>query len=120
MPNPFVHVELNTDDTGKAKQFYSQIFNWQLDEMPMPNGSYTFIKAGDGTGGGIFKKPMPEAPNMWLPYVQVDDVAGTLDKARKLGAKVVVEKTPIPEMGAFGIFIDPSGAVLGLWENAKK
>ena len=27
---------------------------------------------------------------------------------------------PIPGMGAFGIFVDPTGAALGVWEPAPK
>ena len=50
MPNPFVHVELTTHDLPKAKQFYSALFGWQLQDMPMPDGkSYTMIDVGDGT-----------------------------------------------------------------------
>ena len=62
------------------------------------------------------KKPMAEAPNMWLPYVQVDSVEATVKKARQLGAKVIVDKTPIPQMGAFAVLSDPAGAPIGVWE----
>ncbi|MCH7535002.1 MAG: VOC family protein, partial [Bacteroidetes bacterium] len=30
MPNPFCHIELQTNDTDKAKDFYSQLFDWKL------------------------------------------------------------------------------------------
>ena len=123
MGNPFVHVELTTDNVGQAKEFYGQLFAWKLEDTP-PMGEmsmpYTFIKVGEGTGGGMLKKPMPETPNMWLPYVQVDSVDSTVKKARQLGAKVVVEKTAIPNMGSFAIFLDPAGAAIGVWENAAK
>ena len=49
MANPFIHVELNTPDPGKAKEFYSKLFQWQLEEMPntaVPAGTYTMIKVG--------------------------------------------------------------------------
>jgi predicted enzyme related to lactoylglutathione lyase len=119
MPNPFVHVELTTPDVTRSQSFYSQLFQWQTEEMPMPSGPYTFIKVGDGVGGGMLKKPMPEAPTMWLPYVQVDDVAATIAKAKSLGGGIIVDKTVIPGMGAFAIFRDPDGAMLGLWETAR-
>jgi predicted enzyme related to lactoylglutathione lyase len=119
MPNPFVHVELTTADVGKAKSFYSQLFQWQLEEAPMPSGPYTFIKVGEGTGGGMLKKPAPEVPTMWMPYVLVDDVSATMAKAAGLGAKAIVEKSVIPGMGAFAIFKDPEGAMMGLWEMAR-
>ncbi|MDA0337585.1 MAG: hypothetical protein O2782_20665 [bacterium] len=67
----------------------------------------------------MMKKQMPEAPNMWLSYVQVDSVKRTIAKAAKRGAKIVVDYQPIPGMGAFGIFLDPSGAGLGVYEDAK-
>ena len=56
MANPFVYVELNTPDPQKAKDFYSKLFQWQLEDVPnsaVPSDSYTFIKVGEGTGGGI-------------------------------------------------------------------
>jgi hypothetical protein len=32
--NPFVHVELNSPDPKQAKEFYSKLFQWQLEEVP--------------------------------------------------------------------------------------
>jgi predicted enzyme related to lactoylglutathione lyase len=63
MANPFVHVELNTTDVEKAKGFYTKLFSWKLEDMPMPTGSYTMINVGEGTGGGMMKHPMPGAPS---------------------------------------------------------
>lgn len=117
MANPFVHVELNTDDPAKARAFYAKVFRWQLEDVPMPGGPYTMVKVGDGTGGGILKKPMPSAPTAWLPYVQVDDLAKTIAAAREHGAQIVLEKTEVPGMGVYGIFVDPTGAALGVWER---
>ena len=51
---------------------------------------------------------MPDAPNAWLPYVEVDDVKKTVAKAAKAGAKVMLDYMPIGEMGAIGIFADPA------------
>ena len=59
MANPFVHVELNTADPEKAKAFYSNLFQWQLSDVPnpaVPTGTYTTINVGEGTGGGIMKQ----------------------------------------------------------------
>ena len=83
-------------------------------------GAYTFVKVGEGTGGGIMQKRMPEAPNAWLPYVQVDNVDATLKKAKQHGGKVVVDKTAIPNMGAYAVLVDPVGATIGVWESSAK
>ena len=50
MANPFVHVELNTTDVGKAKTFYSKLFNWKLEDMPMGTDTYTMIQVGEVMG----------------------------------------------------------------------
>jgi predicted enzyme related to lactoylglutathione lyase len=118
MPNAFAHVELNTQDLKKAKKFYQSLFDWKLSEAPsgMP---YLMIHVGTGTGGGMAAAQDPGAPSAWLPYVLVDDVKKTLAKAAKAGATIKLDYMPIGEMGAIGVFVDPTGAPLGIWEEAK-
>jgi uncharacterized protein len=116
MANPFVHVELNTQDVPKAKKFYSELFAWKMEDMPMENGTYTLIQVGEGTGGGLMQHPMPGAPSMWLSYVLVDDVDASTRKVKALGGTVMKDKTEVPGMGWLAIIIDPTGAMLGLWK----
>src|SRR6266705_2672144 len=107
MANPFVHVELNTTDVSKAREFCSQLFDWKLEDMAMgPDGSYTLIKVGDGTGGGLLKNPMPGVPSFWLSYVLVDDIRAATKKAQALGAKIVKDSIEVPDMGWFCIIKD--------------
>ena len=117
MPNPFVHVELNTTDVAKATAFYRQMFDWQLKDMPMPGGSYTLIEVGEGTGGGLMKHPVPDAPSLWLPYILVDDINRATAKAAELGGRVLKGVTEVPNMGSFSIVEDPTGAAFGLWQT---
>ena len=53
MAKSFVHVELHTTDIAAAKQFYGPFFGWHLENVPMPGGTYTLVKSGKGTGGGM-------------------------------------------------------------------
>jgi predicted enzyme related to lactoylglutathione lyase len=41
-------------------------------------------------------------------------------QAKKLGGTIMRDKTPVADMGAFAILLDPTGAAIGIWENAKK
>ena len=116
MPNPFVHVELNTTDVNKAKAFYGKLFDWTLEDMPMPGMDYTMIKVGTGTGGGIMKHPVPGAPSAWLAYVEVDDIHAATQKAKSLGANVMKDVTEVMGAGWISMIIDPTGAALGLWK----
>jgi len=86
----------------------------------MGPSTYTMIKVGQGTGGGIMKHPVPGAPSAWLAYVEVDDIAAATQKARALGANVMKDVTEVMGMGWLSIIIDPTGAALGLWKPNKK
>jgi predicted enzyme related to lactoylglutathione lyase len=117
MANPFVHVELHTNDLAKAKAFYSRLFGWKLEDQPMPGGgSYTMIGVGEGTGGGMMKSPMPGTQPQWLAYVGVDDVASSTRKAKELGAKIVQDKMEVGGFGWMSVIIDPTGATIALWQ----
>lgn len=120
--NPFVHVELNTPDPKKAKEFYSKLFQWQLDEVEnkeVPGGVYTTIKVGEGTGGGIMKQ-VPNGPSGWLAYVLVDDIRAATKKAQSLGAEVMKDVTEVMGMGWLSFIKDPTGSILGLWQPKSK
>jgi predicted enzyme related to lactoylglutathione lyase len=114
--NPFVHVELNSTDVNKAKAFYGKLFDWKLEDAPMPGGTYTMIGVGEGTGGGMMKQMIPGAPSSWLAYVGVDDIETATKKAKSLGATVMKDVTEVPGFGWLSIIVDPTGAMLGLWK----
>lgn len=121
MANPFVHVELTTHDLPKAKQFYSALFGWKLQDMPMADGkTYTTINVGDGTGGGMMAAPDSGIPPHWLPYVAVDDLAASTTLAKALGATMIMENIPVADYGKFTIFKDPTGAVIAMWQGSGK
>jgi predicted enzyme related to lactoylglutathione lyase len=117
MPNPFCHVELNTTDLTKAKEFYGKLFNWKLEDMP--GGDYTMIAVGEGTGGGMMKNPVPGAPSFWLSYILVDDIQAATKKAKSLGGAVMKDVTEIPNYGEFSVITDPTGAHFALWKPKK-
>jgi uncharacterized protein len=121
MAHPFVHIELNSPDPQKAKAFYGKLFQWQLEDMPnsaVPDHSYTVIKMGEGTGGGIMKQ-VPHGPAGWIPYVLVDDLRAATDKAKALGGTVMKDITEVPDMGWFSIVQDPAGSLVGLWKTSR-
>lgn len=117
MANPFVHVELQTRDLPGAKDFYSRLFGWKLDDAPMAGGgTYTMIQVGSGTGGGMCTCSGPDAAPGWMAYVGVDDIKRSTERARELGARIVVDSMAVGEFGWMSVFVDPSGATLAMWQ----
>ena len=64
--------------------------------------------------------PMPGAPSAWVPYVNVDDVKAATAKAKSLGGTILKDVAEVPNAGSFSIIQDPTGAVLGLWQEKAK
>ena len=81
--------------------------------------TYTMIKVGEGTGGGLMNSPMPNAGSMWVAYVKVDDRKTATAKARSLSATVIKEQVEVKGARAFSIITDPTGAMLGMWQPKK-
>jgi len=53
-----------TKDPVKSRQFYTQMFDWKLEEIP--GMDYTIIKVGEGRAG-MLKSPVPNITDHWLP-----------------------------------------------------
>jgi predicted enzyme related to lactoylglutathione lyase len=118
MANPFVHVELNTTDLGRARNFYGSLFGWVFEDVDMtPGHPYTMIRVGDGTGGGMMTEPVAGWPSHWTAYVGVADVRAATEQARALGATVLTEPMEMKNAGWLAVIRDPTGAALGLWQD---
>jgi predicted enzyme related to lactoylglutathione lyase len=119
MANPFVHVELSTNDPARAREFYTALFGWKLQDVPMPggDGSYTMIDVGGGTGGGMMRNPVPGTPSHWMAYVGVDDIDASTKRARELGAAVVVDVMAVGDFGWMSVITDPTGATIAMWKS---
>ena len=117
MANPVVHWEIGGRDGGKLRDFYSQLFDWNVD-VQEAMGDYGLVEAAEGgIGGGIMQTtdPMPESYLTF--YIQVDDLQAYLDKVGSLGGSTVLPPTDIPNIGAFAMFSDPAGNTLGIFKG---
>ncbi|MEM1221431.1 MAG: VOC family protein [Verrucomicrobiota bacterium] len=107
--------EVVTTDIASTIEFYTKLFGWTTEEMPMPNGgSYViFNQAGKPVAGCVHSA---EAIPCWMQYINTIDIDASLSKATELGASIIVPRTDLP-MGSFAVIADPVGAVFSFWQN---
>src|SRR5438270_9170948 len=87
-PSRVVHLELHTGDLAEARRFYGQLCGWREEQVRTPTGSYLAVELGGAIGGGMVACPIARA--LWLPYVEVGDIRETTDRARVLGATMML------------------------------
>ena len=115
MGQPVVHFEIGCRDSAKTREFYSQLFDWQIDV----SGPASVIQTGAGRGIDGHITSLGHEPHNYIAfYIEVDDISAYLDKIQKTGGKTVVPPIPIPT-GHFAWFSDPDGNVVGLIQPKK-
>ncbi len=118
-PGEICWVELMVDDPEPLISFYSELFGWKIsDPMPMNEGIYYSIEINGNKVGGLMKRPpqVPQMPPLWMNYFSVKSVDEASEKAKSLGAKIVMDKMEIPDTGFFTCMQDPTGAYSYLFE----
>ena len=116
MGNPIVHFEIGCKDNEKTKQFYSKLFDWEVEQLG-PAGK---ISTGSEAGiGGHITSLGHEPHNYVTVYAEVDDIPACLKKAEALGGNTMVPETEIPGQGHFAWLKDINGNIIGLWKPAK-
>ena len=114
--NPIVHLELHTGDLARACEFYGRLFGWRsevIDSDGCP--SYRALDMG-GVGGGVVECDTPSS--LWLPYVEVGEIRGATDRARDLGADVLLGPREGPA-GWRSVVASPAGAQVAFWQQKR-
>ena len=127
MTGKVVHFEIPFDDGDRARNFYRQVFGWQV--MAVPEMDYTMVTTGPSDpekgptepgfiNGGMFQRNdefAGKGPNVVIDVPSVDEALRAVEAA---GGQPVGEKTPVGDMGFAGYFVDTEGNFIGLWETA--
>ena len=120
VPASVVWFEIPADQMDRAKKFYTSLFGWKI--KPIPGmADYWHIDTGGhdkSPDGGLTTRKHPRQPI--TNYVFVASVTATVARIKKLGGKICVEKTAVPEMGFFAVCEDTEGNVFAIWEMAHK
>jgi predicted enzyme related to lactoylglutathione lyase len=116
LANPIVHLELHTSNLARACDFYTRLLGWRAETITVRSGSYLALELGRGIGGGVVEREGGHA--LWLPYVEVADAAGAADRARLLGAEVLLEPREGPA-GWRSVVATEAGGRIAFWQPKR-
>jgi len=121
MGQPVVHFEIIGKDGDRLRQYYSELFGWEIDSNnPMQYGIVqregNVGADGVGIGGGIGVGPEGYDGHVTV-YVQVSDVEAALAQAESLGGTRMMGPDEVMEGLVIGLFTDPEGHTIGVMQS---
>ncbi len=116
--------ELATTDQPAAKEFYSQVFGWHPEDIPMgPGEFYTMFQLDGRSVASAYTLP-PKLVTAgggarWNLYFATPDVDATTAKVTELGGTVVQPPFDVMGEGRMSNCKDPGGARFSLWQAKR-
>jgi uncharacterized protein len=113
-----VHFDMKAQEPQKVIDFYSRVFGWTFKKWTFPGMEYWLITTGDektpGIDGGL-SRGEPTRP--LVNTIGVEDLSATLERVQLHGGKVLSPRSPIPSVGWYASFEDPTGNQFGLEQD---
>jgi predicted enzyme related to lactoylglutathione lyase len=119
MTNKVCHFEIGVRDKARARDFYSRLFAWKIENTLHAEMIRTGDTVSEETISGHINSLGHEPHNYTIFYVMVDDVAAAIEKAVSLGGKKIVGPVPLPNNTEFGWIADPEGNTIGVYAELK-
>jgi uncharacterized protein len=114
--HPIVHVEIPAINREVMGKFYAELCGWTVQQRPEMDYA-TFEVEGGPRGGFPTIDGKSVKPGEITVYIASSDVDATLKRANELGGKTIIDKTQIPGVGFYGVFEDPSGNRIGIFDR---
>jgi predicted enzyme related to lactoylglutathione lyase len=114
-------VDLSSTDAPGSRDFYAQLFGWNLEVSEDPQyGGYATAKIGEHSAGGIGPKQEGDSsPTAWSLYIGTDDIDALAAKVQSAGGTVVAPPFDVGDQGRMAVFTDPTGAYFSAWQAAQ-
>lgn len=113
-------TDLMTNDIEKAKDFYSNVFGWEMYTNPSEDfGGYTTGQLDGEVVCGFMSTQGQEQPNAWNVYLATNNIDQTLEQVSANGGNVVMDKMIVGEHGSMAVAQDPQGAFVSFWQAEK-
>jgi predicted enzyme related to lactoylglutathione lyase len=114
-------VDLGTPDIDAAAAFYGGLFGWSVEEgeNAEQTGGYRQAMLRGKPVAGLMPLMQEGQPPAWSTYVSIEDAEATAARVREAGGQVLAEPMDVLDLGRMAVFMDTTGAVIGVWQPAS-
>jgi len=119
------HFEIPYGDKDRAGQFYSDVFGWQISDVPM-DMPYSFVittpvdeqmspTAPGGINGGMYPRGDQGATTP-VVVIEVESCEQRVADVEAAGGSTVMGPVQVGEMGVYAQVKDSEDNIIGLWQ----
>jgi uncharacterized protein len=101
---------------GASGRFYAELLQWRPERVRGGSSCYLALDLGPAVGGGIIECQTRRP--LWLPYAEVERIGDATERARRLGAAVLLEPREGPS-GWRSVVSSPVAGEVALWEPKR-
>lgn len=111
-------IDLMVTDPAAAKEFYSALFGWDIQEGPPEANGYAMCMLNGRPVTAISPKPESNPfPSVWSTYLASDDVDKSVARAKEAGGHFMMEPMDVMTAGRLAFGMDTTGAPYGIWQG---
>ena len=128
--NRVVHFEIHAKDLDGMQRFYNSVFGWDIKDMGPQMGNYRMVVTGKdepggkwpGINGGMTPRrgdPAAEGQpvNAFVCTMNVDDIDAYIEKVKKAGGSIALDKMDVPGVGKLAYCKDPEQNIFGMLQS---
>ena len=109
-------VDLAVPDLPAATAFYEAVLGWTVTDLGEQYGHYSLAGIDGNDAAGIGPLMEEGQVTAWTLYFATDDIAATAKLVTENGGSLFAEPMEGPGQGHMAVAVDPTGAVIGLWQ----
>lgn len=120
-PGMFCWVELGATDQQAAKKFYSELFGWGVNDLPIgPDSFYSMMQLRGKDVAALSHMSQEQLaqgiPPHWLLYIAVESADEAAKAVNAAGGKTMMDPFDVFDAGRMTVAQDPTGATFGIWQ----
>lgn len=115
---PVVRWQMVSPRPDEVASFYTRLFGWKLSRANALG--YRELRAGQAKGidGGVWPAPQHVPQGFVQLFVEVPDLDACIADAVRLGGKVIVPKSELPDGDGMAVLLDPTGMPVAICRAA--
>jgi predicted enzyme related to lactoylglutathione lyase len=117
--NSWLWNELWTNNVDASLLYYQGLVPYKANSVEGQKVPYFLFENNENKLSGVMKNPVENMRSAWVPYIRVSDASEISQKAKSLGAVIMLEADDSIRNNTVAIIQDPNGApfAVQIWNN---